>query len=197
VLGQGGLGDPDAAAAATCGGEQVAGAGAGANAVLLAAPKDQRGGEFFELVGVGVGGVLGDGGGGPADRLDAGHLQAELVGEGGVAAVVVATLAAGVLDVSGLGEAVGGLVQQGAEHIDRAALEAFAADQDLVAVGAVDLPAVGGEVAQIQTLALGAGGDDQHRLGHLRVAATDALPGVLQGRDQQAGRPVRRGGVGG
>jgi hypothetical protein len=52
-----------------------------------------------------------------------------------------------------LGEAVGGLVQQRAEHVDRAALQAFAADQDLVAVGAVDVPAVGGEVAQIQPLA--------------------------------------------
>jgi hypothetical protein len=28
-------------------------------------------------------------------------------------------------------EAVGGLMEQGAEHVDRAALEAFAADQDL------------------------------------------------------------------
>jgi hypothetical protein len=40
-------------------------------------------------------------------------------------------------------------VQQGAQHLQRVALEAFAADQDLVAVGALDLPAVGGEVAQI------------------------------------------------
>ena len=94
---------------------------------------------------------------------------------------VVAALAAGVLDVSGLGEAVGGLVQQGAQHLQRAALEAFAADQDLVAVGAVDLPAVGGEVAQIQALALGAGGDHQDRLGHLGVTGADGLPGVFQG----------------
>jgi hypothetical protein len=57
-------------------------------------------------------------------------------------------LAAGVGDATGLGQAVGGLVQQGAEHVDRAALEAFAADQDLVTVGAVDLPAVGGEMAE-------------------------------------------------
>jgi hypothetical protein len=123
--------------------------------------------------------------------------QAELAGQGGVAAVVVPPLAAGVPHVSGLGEPVGGLVQQGAEHIDRAALQAFAADQDLVAVGTVDLPAVGGEVAQIQPLALAARGDDQDRLGDLGVAATDALPGVLQGGDQQAGRPVRGAGVGG
>jgi hypothetical protein len=31
----------------------------------------------------------------------------------------------------GMREAVGGLMEQGAEHVDRAALEAFAADQDL------------------------------------------------------------------
>jgi hypothetical protein len=148
-----GLGDPDAAAAAAAGGQQVARAGAGADAVLLAAPQHQRRGEVLELARVAGRGVLGDGGGGPADRLDAGDLQAEFVGEGGVAAVVVAALAAGVLDAPGLGEAVGGLVQQGAEHVDRAALEAFAADQDLVAVSAIDVPAVGGEVAQVEPLA--------------------------------------------
>jgi hypothetical protein len=62
--------------------------------------------------------------------------------------IVVAALAAGAGDATGLGQAVGGLVQQGAQHIDRAALEAFAADQDLVAIVAVDLPAVGGEMAE-------------------------------------------------
>ena len=93
------------------------------------------------------------------------------------------------------GEAVGGLVQQGPEHVDRAAVEAFAADQDLVTVGAVDLPAVGGEVAQIQPLAFGAGGDDQDRVGHLGVAGADGLPDVFQGGDQQTRCAVRRGGV--
>jgi hypothetical protein len=34
-----------------------------------------------------------------------------------------------------LGDAVGGLVQQGAEHINRAAMETFAADQHLRPVG--------------------------------------------------------------
>jgi hypothetical protein len=48
-----------------------------------------------------------------------------------------------------LGQAVGGLVQQRAQHIDLAAVEAFAADQDLVAVGAGDLPAVRSEVTQL------------------------------------------------
>ena len=63
---------------------------------------------------------------------------------------MVAALAAGVLEVSGLGEAVSGLMQQGAEHVDGAALEAFAADQHLGpiagGVGAGELPAAGGEV---------------------------------------------------
>jgi hypothetical protein len=85
-------------------------------------------------------------------------------------------------------------MQQGAEYVDGAALEAFAADQDLVAVGALDLPAVGGEVAQIQPLALGAGGDHQHGFWYVGVAVADGVPGVLQGGDQQAGRPVRMGG---
>jgi hypothetical protein len=46
---------------------------------------------------------------------------------------------------------VGGLVQQGAEHLNRAALEAFAADQHLGPVsrlvGVGELPPPGGEVA--------------------------------------------------
>jgi hypothetical protein len=51
--------------------------------------------------------------------------------KGGVAAVVVAALAAGVADLADTGEVVSGLMQQGAEHVDRAASEAFAADQHL------------------------------------------------------------------
>jgi hypothetical protein len=78
-----------------------------------------------------------------------------------------------------LGEAVGGLVQERAEHLQRTALEAFAADQDLVAVGALDLPAVGGEVAPVEPLTFGAGGDHEHGLRNVRVAAADGLPGVL------------------
>jgi hypothetical protein len=78
---------------------------------------------------------------------------------------VVAALAAGVADLAGIREAVGGLVQQGAEDVDRAALEAFAADQDLSPVGrgvrAGELPAAGGEAAQVQPPAPGvaAGGE--------------------------------------
>jgi hypothetical protein len=70
------------------------------------------------------GGRLWDTGRRPADRVQVGHLQAELGGQGGIAAVVVAALAAGVADRAGMGEAVGGLVQQGAEDVDGAALEA-------------------------------------------------------------------------
>ena len=123
-------------------------------------------------------------------------IQAELAGQGGVAAVVVAAASAGVLHRTGLRQAVGGLVQQRAQHLQGAALEAFAADQALVAVGPIDLPAVGREMAEIQPLALGAGGDHQHRLRHVRVAGADGLPGVFQGGDQEAGRLRGRGGVG-
>jgi hypothetical protein len=109
--------------------------------VLLAAPQHQCGLELLELGVIGGGRRLGEGGGRPADRLDLGDLQAELAGEDAVAAVVVAATAAGVPDAAGLGEAVGGLVQQRAQDLQGAAVEAFAADQDLVAVGAGDLPA--------------------------------------------------------
>ena len=61
---------------------------------------------------------------------------------------VVAAQAAGVLNAPAAGEAVGGLMQQGAEHVGGAALEAFAADQHLGSVGWLvgELPAAGGEV---------------------------------------------------
>jgi hypothetical protein len=43
-------------------------------------------------------------------------------------------------------------------------------------VGAVDLPAVRREVAQIESLALTAGGHHQHRRRHVGVALLDGLP---------------------
>ena len=73
---------------------------------------------------------------------------------------------------------------------------AFPADQDLVPVGAVDLPAVRGEVAPVEPLALRPGGDHQHRLGHVGVVAADGLPGPFEGGNQQAGGAVE-GGAGG
>ena len=48
-------------------------------------------------------------------------------------------------------------MQQGAEHVDGAALEAFAADQHLSPIGRLvgELPTAGGEVAQVQPPAAG------------------------------------------
>jgi hypothetical protein len=54
-------------------------------------------------VGVAGGGRLGDAGGRPADRLHMGDVQAELLGEGGVAAILVAALAAGVAELASMG----------------------------------------------------------------------------------------------
>src|SRR5207247_6106872 len=98
-----------------------------------------------------------------------GDLEVDLAGEGGVALVVPAALPAGVLDLAGVGQAVGGLVQQGVEHVGGAAAQPLAGDQDLVAVGlvGVDVPAAGGEVAQLDQAPslLGAGAEDDHCLG--------------------------------
>jgi uncharacterized protein YoxC len=44
----------------------------------------------------------------------------------------MAALAAVVADLADMGQAVSGLMQQAAENVDRAALEAFAADQQAV-----------------------------------------------------------------
>ena len=114
---------------------------------------------------------------------------------------VVATLAAGVADLADRGQAVRHLIQQGAEHVDRTALEAFAADQHLRSVGGLigagELPAAGREVTEVEPPAAGvaAGGDHDDDLGDVGVAA-DGRPGVVQGGDQAAGGgPVdRRGG---
>jgi hypothetical protein len=65
---------------------------------------------------------------------------------------VVAAAAAGGLHLAGTCEAVGGLVQQRPQHFQGAALEAFAADQDLMAVGALDVPAVGREGPRLSRL---------------------------------------------
>jgi hypothetical protein len=96
---------------------------------------------------------------------------------------VVAALAAGVLDASGVGEAVGGLVQQRPQHFGGAAGEAFGADQNFMVAGAVDLPAPGGEVAQGQALGIAAGGDDHHRLRDVGVVGADGGPGAFERGD--------------
>jgi hypothetical protein len=83
-------------------------------------------------------------------------------------------------------------MQQGAEHVDRAALEAFAADQHFGPFGGLiraELPAPCGEVTQIQPPAPGvaAGGNHDHDLGDVGVVGADGGPGVFQGGDQAAG----------
>jgi hypothetical protein len=91
-------------------------------------------------------------------------------------------------------------MQQGAEDIDRAALEAFAADQHLGPVAGLvgELPAAGGEVAEVEPPAarVAARGDHDHDLGNVGVVAADGRPGVFQGCNQAAGSGVvdlRRG----
>ena len=51
-------------------------------------------------------------------------------GEGLEVLVVVAALAGGVLDAAGVGQGVGGFVQQGAEDLAGGAAQSFAADHD-------------------------------------------------------------------
>jgi hypothetical protein len=64
----------------------VAGAVRPSRAGLLgAAPQDQHLGQLGQRLGEVGGGGFGDAGGRPADRLEVGHVQAELAGEGGVA----------------------------------------------------------------------------------------------------------------
>ena len=93
--------------------------------------------------GIGGGGRVGDGGGGPADRLDRsppGRARRPGWRSGGCGSGPGGWCP----DLAGMGQAVGGLMQQGAQHVDRAALEAFAADQDLVRRSAGRGPASGG-----------------------------------------------------
>ena len=71
----------------------------------------------MELAGVGELGGVGDGGGGPAVAVVVLDGQAEFFGEGLEVLVVVAALAGGVLDAAGVGQGVGGFVQEGAEDL--------------------------------------------------------------------------------
>src|SRR5690242_4794739 len=97
--GQGGGGDPDGPAARASSGDEVAvapGRGAGGGFAL---PPQIHG--FFqgpELGGIGGSGAVGDGGEAPPPPGGFGDLEAEFAGELGVPGVVVAALAAGVLD---------------------------------------------------------------------------------------------------
>jgi hypothetical protein len=154
---------------------------------LLAAPQHQPRLQLGHHRGVGGGGDLGQGGHRPADPAGLGHLQTQLAGQGGIAAVVVAAAAAGVLDAPGVGQPMGGLVQQRGHDLTGPPGQALPADQDLRVLAAGVLPAPGGEVAPLQAAAAAAGGDHQHGLGDLGMAGADGRPGVLQGSHQGAG----------
>jgi hypothetical protein len=88
----------------------------------------------------------------PADALDLGDVAAELAGQMRVTAVVEPALAAGVLDLAHVSEAVCGLVEQGAEHVHGTAPQPFTAYEHfgtagrggrVLAVGLAALLAVG------------------------------------------------------
>jgi hypothetical protein len=94
-------GHPDPSTAATGVGQRVAGPAQPDRAGLFGAtPQHQRRRQLGQHLGVADGGGVGDASRRPANRVQVGHLQAELAGQGGVAAVVVAALAAGVADLA-------------------------------------------------------------------------------------------------
>ena len=101
--------------------------------------------------------------------------------------VVVAALAGGVLDAAGVGQGVGGFVQQGAEDLGWGAAQSFAADHDLGVLLACDVPPAGGVVSPAGVLAVGAAGDDDDHRGDFRVPAADFQPGVFQDLQDRAG----------
>ena len=86
--------------------------------------------------------------------------QADFFGAGLEFLVVVAALAGGVLDAAGVGQGVGGFVQEGGEDVACGAAQSFAADHDLGELLACDVPPAGGVVAPAGVLAVGAAGDD-------------------------------------
>src|SRR6266545_4458597 len=147
---QGRAGDAELAAARARAGQQAARAGLAVARGFGVAPQPQRVLQVAELCGVAVGGLVGQVGLRQAGLGVGRNVQVDLAGQGGVALVVPAALPAGVLDASGVGQAVGGLVQQGGEHLPRAALEALTGDQDLGAVGVGYLPAGSGEVPPLE-----------------------------------------------
>src|SRR5215471_15692213 len=109
--GQGGGGDADGAAARAPGGDQVAGTPGGAvgavgGVVFVVPPQGDRGFQRENLIGVAGGGLGGQGGGRPAGLVVVLDGDAELFGEGFEFAVVVAALAADVLDAAYGGQGV-------------------------------------------------------------------------------------------
>jgi hypothetical protein len=161
----------------------------------------ERSGEVRDGVGVLDGGVLGDAGGRPPDRFHLRDVETEGAREVGVALVVVATLAAGVLDPANVRQGVRGLVQHGAEHGDRTDHEAFSPDEYLRQQALTSLPAHGGEMAKLQPARRGAVGprcqhyDDLRQIG---LTVTDRGQGAFKRGDDQRGtdRVDRRGSLG-
>lgn len=151
-------------------------------------PERHRLGEGGDLDGVAAGGGLRDGGDGPANPLIVFDGDAEFFGAGLVLLVVVAALAAGVLDAPVGGQGVRGLVQQRAQDAGRVAGETFAADHDFGAVGACGVPALRGMVAVSALAAVTAGRDDDDHGRYLRMVAADRSPGVLE--NASSGRPI-------
>src|SRR5215469_9144538 len=207
--GQGGGGDADGAAARAGGGDQVAVApgragGAARGVVFVVPPQGDRGFQRENLIGVAGGGLGGEGGGRPAGLVVVLDGDAELFGVGFEFAVVVAALAAGVVDAACGGQGVGGFVEHGGQDGVGAAAEPFAADHDFGALFACDVPPAGGVVAQAGLFAFGAAGDDDDDLGDFGVAAADLQPDVLQDLEDSAGclraivagRPVSGAGAG-
>src|SRR6266536_3064458 len=162
----------------------------------------------------------------PVDRVGLGvgwPFEVELGGQLDEAAVVVLALAAGVLDPAGVGERVGGLVQDRGQGVGGAFGEALAGDEQLrLAVGrdveagvvagfgwgwggglgAAGDPAFGAEVAPggihaRRSAVLEAGAGDEHDLGQVGVVLADGGPGVLQGGDEAGagGGGLGHGGV--
>jgi hypothetical protein len=132
--------------------------------------------------------------------------QAEFFGQRLVLLVVVAVLAAGVLDAAGGGQGVGGFVQQGAQDGTRVAAQPLAADEDFgQGAGVMYVPPPRGEVAPCGDPAAGPAGDDDDRGRDLGMPGADGLPAAFQGGNDRADRlgplageadagPVRLGG---
>ncbi len=124
----------------------------------------------------------------PADGVQVGHVEAELAGEGGVAAVVVAALAAGVADLASMREAVGGLVQQGAEHVDRAEVLVTGEGLQRGPVGGLvgELPAASAKAPRFSRRLRGFLPEATHAddRGDVGVVNADGGPSVFQDSDQ-------------
>ena len=136
---------------------------------------------------------MGESGQRPSDRRVPLDVESDFLGDALVARVVVAPLAAGVLDAADRRDRVSALVQEGRQDVAWAALQAFAADQDLVDVGALfgacELPALGREVAEDQAAASPARAlaEDERRWRQVGMGVGDRAPRALKRSDELRG----------